>query len=372
MKLSRWVTYLVIVAVLAAVYLIAAKLGLKLAFVHASATAVWPPTGIALAAFLVFGYRVWPGIFVGASMANARTEGTVATSLGIAAGNTLEGVTGAYLVNRFAGGTHAFDRPQDVFRFAFFAATLSTMVSPTVGVTSLSLGGFANWADCGAIWLTWWLGDAVGALKVAPLLVLWLTNPRVRWEREQVREAACLLLCLVVVGQAVFGGWMPVKAKNYPLDYLCIPILVWAAFRFGQRETATATVLLSGIAIWGTLRGFGPFARETPHESLLLLQGFVGFTALLAMAFAALVAERNRIEAKREALLRELDDAFVHIKALRGLLPMCASCKKIRDDQGYWDYVENYIQTHSEATITHGLCPDCIKKLYPQLEKQPQ
>src|SRR2546426_3251859 len=147
MKLSRWVTYLVIVAVLAAVYLIAAKLGLKLAFVHASATAVWPPTGIALAAFLVFGYRVWPGIFIGAFLANVLTEGTVATSLGIAAGNTLEGLTGAYLVNRFAGGRNVFDRPHDILKFAVLAGTISTMVSATVGVTSLSLGGFANWAD---------------------------------------------------------------------------------------------------------------------------------------------------------------------------------------------------------------------------------
>ncbi len=373
MRLSRSVPpNLVIVAVLAVVYLIAAKLGLMLAFVHASATAVWPPTGIALAALLVFGYRVWPGIFVGAFLANITTEGTVATSLGIAAGNTLEGVTGAYLVNRFAGGRNAFNRPQDVFRFAVLAGTISTMVSATVGVTSLSLGGFADLADYGAIWGTWWLGDAVGALLVAPLLVLWLTNPRVQWQRGQVREATCLVLCLFVVGQAVFGAWIPLNVKDYPLDYLCVPILVWAAFRFGQRETATATVLLSGIALWGTLRGFGPFAMETPHESLLLLQAFMGVTALLTMAFAAVVSERNRIEAKRESLLRELQNAFEHIKALRGLLPMCASCKKIRDDEGYWDYVENYIQTHTEATITHGLCPDCMKKLYPQFEKQAQ
>ncbi|HZC68103.1 MAG TPA: MASE1 domain-containing protein [Nitrospirales bacterium] len=371
MQLSRSIPpNLVIVAVLAVVYLIAAKLGLMLAFVHASATAVWPPTGIALAAFLVYGYRVWPGIFVGAFLANVTTEGTVATSFGIAAGNTLEGVTGAYLVNRFAGGTHAFERPQDVFRFAVLAGTISTMVSATVGVTSLSLGGFADWADYGAIWWTWWLGDAVGALLVAPLLVLWLTNRRVQWQQGHIREAACLVLCLFVVGQAVFGGWIPLKDNDYPLDYLCVPILVWAAFRFGPRETATATVLLSGIALWGTLRGFGPFAKETSNESLLLLQAFIGVTALLAMMFAAVVAERDRFEAKREALVQELQNAFEHIKALRGLLPMCASCKKIRDDEGYWDYIENYIHTHSEATVTHGICPDCMKKLYPELEKQ--
>ena len=370
MKFSRYLPDPKVVAGLAAVYLLAAKLGLMLAFVHASATAVWPPTGIALAAFLVFGYRVWPGIFVGAFLAHIATAGSIATSLGIAAGNTLEGVTGAYLVTKFAGGTRAFDRPQDVFRFALLAGVISTMVSPTVGLASLVLGGFADWGDCGAIWLTWWLGDAVGALKVTPLFVLWLMNPRVRWRREQMIEAACLLLCLFVVGQAVFGGWTPLKAKDYPLSYLCIPILVWAAFRFGPREAVTATVLLSAIAIWGTLRGFGPFARGTPHESLLLLQSFIGVTALLTLAFAAVVSERDRTEAKREAALQELQNAFEHIKALRGLLPMCASCKKIRDDEGYWDYIENYIQTHSEATVTHGICPDCMKKLYPQLEKQ--
>jgi integral membrane sensor domain MASE1 len=367
MKLSQRVTRLVIIAVLAVVYLIAAQLGLKLAFVHPNATAMWPPSGIALAAFLVFGYRVWPGIFAGALLANVATEGALSTSVAIATGNTLEGLTGAYLVNRFAGGIHAFDRPQDVFKFAVLAGMLCTMVSPTIGVTSLSLGGGANWADYGAIWLTWWLGDAVGALKVTPLLVLWLTYPRVHWSRGQVREAACLLLCLVVVGQAVFGGWVPLTVKDYPLDYLCVPILVWAAFRFGPREAVTATVLLSGIAIWGTLHGLGPFARETQHESLLLVQVFMGVTVLLAMTFAAAVAERKRNEARREGLILELQHANEHIKALRGLLPMCASCKKIRDDEGYWDYLENYIHTHSEATITHGICPDCMKKLYGQV-----
>src|SRR5207249_219871 len=157
---SRYAPNLKVVAGLAAVYLVAAKLGLMLAFVHASATAVWPPTGIALAAFLVFGYRVWPGIIVGAFLANISTAGSIAIALAIAAGNTLEGVTGAYLVTRFAGGTRTFDRPQDVFRFALLAGAISTMVSPTVGLTSLALGGLADWADFAAIWLIWWLGDS--------------------------------------------------------------------------------------------------------------------------------------------------------------------------------------------------------------------
>lgn len=359
-----------IIAILTAVYLIAGKLGLMLAFVHASATAVWPPAGITLAALLVFGYRVWPGVFAGAFLTNVTTAGSVATSIGIAAGNTLEGLVGAFLVNRLAGGRHAFERPQDVLRFAVLAAMVSTMVSATIGVTSLSLGGFASWAAFEPIWLTWWLGDAMGDLLVAPLLVLWAMNSRVQWPRRQVIEAVCLLLCLFVVGQAVFGGWIPLTAKDYPLDYLCIPILVWAAFRFGQRETATAAFLLSGIALWGTLRGFGPFVRDQQNESLLLLQTFMGATALLAIVFAAVVSERKQIEAKREWLFHELQDAFKQIKTLRGLLPICASCKKIRNDQGHWDHVETYILTHSEATLTHGFCPECLNELYPGLGKK--
>jgi diguanylate cyclase (GGDEF)-like protein len=281
---------------LAAVYFVAAKLGLRLAFVNPSATAVWPPTGIALAAFLIFGARVWPAIFAGAFVANLTTAGSVATSIGIAGGNTLEGLLGAYLVRRFAAGRQAFGRPRNAFRFALLAAGLSTAVSATCGVTSLALGGFARWADFGGIWLTWWLGDGAGALVVAPAVLLWSENPRVQWSRRQAVEAAALLVCLLLAGQLVFGGQFPAQTKNYPLEFLCIPILLWAAFRFGARETATAILLLSVIAIRGTLRGFGPFARDTRNESLLLLQAFIAVIAVTKLIVAAVVAERRRME----------------------------------------------------------------------------
>src|SRR4051812_26429348 len=184
----REVANLAGVAILAALYFGAAKLGLALAVVNASATAVWPPTGIALAALLVLGVRAWPAILLGAFLANVTTAGSVATSLAIAIGNTLEGVAGAYLVRRFANGYSVFDRPRDVFTFALLAACISTVISATVGVTSLCLGGFASWANYGSIWLTWWLGDAVGALVVAPPLILWSLNPHARWSPRQVAE----------------------------------------------------------------------------------------------------------------------------------------------------------------------------------------
>ncbi|HEV8264728.1 MAG TPA: MASE1 domain-containing protein [Gemmatimonadales bacterium] len=289
-----WRTLVVWVG-LAAVYFVSAKLGLRLAFVHASATAVWPPTGIALAAFLLLGARVWPAIFAGAFVANLTTAGTVATSLGIATGNTLEGVVGAYLVNRFARGAQVFERPGDVLKFALFAAVGATMVAATCGVTSLALGGFADWAKYGDIWLTWWLGDAAGALVVAPVVLLWSAHPRIDWNRGQAIEAAVLLVALLVVAELVFGGLFPSRIKDYPLEFVCIPILLWAAFRFGAREVTTAVLLLSAIAIRGTLHGYGPFVRETQNESLLLLQTFLGVICVTKLIVASVVAERRRV-----------------------------------------------------------------------------
>jgi diguanylate cyclase (GGDEF)-like protein len=281
---------------LAAVYFAAAKLGLSLAFVNPSATAVWPPTGIALAAFLIFGTRVWPAIFAGAFFANLTTAGSVLTSFGIAGGNTLEGLLGAYLVQRFAAGRQAFARPRNAFRFAVLAAGGSPVVSATFGVTSLVLGGFAQLADVARIWVTWWLGDGAGALVVAPVVLLWTENPRVQWGRRQALEAVALLVSLVLVAELVFGGRFPAATKNYPLEFLCIPLLLWAAFRFGARETATAVLLLSVMAIRGTLQGLGPFARATQNESLLLLQAFIALIAVTKLIVAAVVAERRRME----------------------------------------------------------------------------
>ena len=152
-----------LIGLLTVVYFLAGKLGLMLASLHASASPVWPPAGIALAAILLLGYRVWPAILVGAFLVNVTTAGNLATSLAIAAGNTLEVLAGAALVNRFAGGKNFCDRPQGVFKFAV-AAAINTIVSPAFGVTSVGLAGFANWTNYDAIWLTWWLGDITSDL----------------------------------------------------------------------------------------------------------------------------------------------------------------------------------------------------------------
>jgi signal transduction histidine kinase len=298
-KNSRRFPTLPAAAVLALVYFVAGKLALKLAFLHASASPVWPPTGIALAALLLLGYRVWPAIFIGAFLVNATTVGSIATSLGIATGNTLEALCGAWLVNHFAGGLHVFDRPQNVFKFAG-AAILSTIVSPTFGLTSLALGGFADWANYGTIWMTWWLGDFAGALVVAPLILLWSTARPRRWTRRDAVEVGVLLFLLFAVTEAVFGGWISVSARNYPISFICGPIVIWTAFRFTQRETATGIFLLSAIAIWGTLHGFGPFSMQTENQSLITLQAWTAVLTITAMALSSAMAEHRRAQATLE------------------------------------------------------------------------
>src|SRR3989442_2461037 len=137
-------------------------------------------------------------------------------------------------------------------------------------------------------------------MVVAPVVILWTLSRRVRWEPRKVFEALGLVAGLAIVGLVVFGGILPVK--NYPLEFLCVPLFVWAAFGFGQREAATAVLLQSGIAIWGTLAGFGPFVRGTPNEALLLLQAFMGVTAVVTLVLAAVVRERREGEERLRLL----------------------------------------------------------------------
>jgi signal transduction histidine kinase len=305
---SRRISTLVTIVVLTFVYFVAGKLSLHLALVHVSASPVWPPAGIALAAILLFGYRVWPAIFVGAFLVNDFTAGNIGTSLGIAAGNTLEAICGGWLVNRFAKGIHAFDRPQDVFKFAS-VVILATLVSPSLGVTSLGLGGFADWKNYGPIWTTWWLGDACGDLIVAPLILLWSSAPARKWTRSQLVEVIILLLLLVALGETAFGGWFSLSAKNYPVSFICGPIVLWTAFRFTPRETATGIFVLSAIALRGTLQGFGPFHSQTENESLLTLQIWSAVLTVTAMALAAAMAEYRRTQAMLEQQKSQVEAA---------------------------------------------------------------
>jgi diguanylate cyclase (GGDEF)-like protein len=331
---KRLIGKLAAVIALTVIYFFAGKLGLSLAFVNPSATAVWPPAGIALAAFLILGDYVWPAILLGAFLVNFTTSGSALPSLGIAMGNTIEGLVGAYLVNRYAHGSRAFARAQDVLKFTILAGLFGTVISATIGVTSLVWGGLAPQSDILAVWLTWLLGDATGILIVAPLLILWAGGSKLAWTPARVAEAVFMLSSSVLVALVIFSNQSLIGATNYSLEFLIVPWIIWAAFRFNQRETASVTAVISAIAIVSTLRGLGPFAQALPNESLLLLQGFMSTVAITGLILAALVSERHEIEsALRESNdrlrfgvneLQQHNDKMILLNEMGDLLQSCA------------------------------------------------
>lgn len=278
--------------VLAAVYVTTARIGLSLGAVSGVATSVWPPTGISLAALLLFGYRLWPGIACGALLVNLWAGLPVFAAAGIAAGNTLEALCGVYLLQRVVGFRSSLERLEDVLGLVVLAAVLSSAESATVGVTSAWLAGVIPSINFGTAWWAWWVGDALGDLVLAPVLLVWSRRPRLRSASRTV-EAAVLVVVLGTLCVTVFTRGSNIHLPYYPEPYAVFPLLVWAALRFGQPGTTIATLMASTIAIWGTAQGWGPFAHETVNSSLMLLQTFMGVAATTALVLGAVITERK-------------------------------------------------------------------------------
>ena len=282
------IKYLIIVISILIAYFITGKFGLSLAFVHPNSTAVWAPTGIAIAVMLLFGYRVWPAIFIGAFLVNFTTAGTILTSLGIALGNTLEGLIGATLINKYANGTRVFNAPKTIILFVIFA-TAGAIVSGTIGIASLSLGGFASWEKYLPIWLTWWTGNLIGALIVTPLIVVWSGKKSLL----DFKRAAFSVLLYVIVSLIVFHPFVKINS-NYPLAFLFILPVLYISYKFGQRSTTASMLFLTIITILGTVNGFGPFGQLSTNESLLVSQAYLGVISLTGLTISSLVLKNEK------------------------------------------------------------------------------
>ena len=306
-------------ALLAALYFVAAKLGLSLAFATAQVTTVWPPTGIAIAALLMFGWSAWPGIFVGAFLANVTADEPAWMALLIAGGNTLEAVVAVRLLRRF-GFQMAFERVRDVAAFIGCAALVGPAVSATVGVGALALGGLVAWSDVVPVWLVWLVGDALGAMVVAPFLTAWFRreDSHSPFRRYSLEWQALLLLTIGFCVQVFLrhGDYL-----TRPLPYLVFPMLIWAAFRFGQAGVSTLTVIVSAVAIYATVNGLGPLAVSAQVEqNLIVWQIYVFVAAATSMLLAAATAERARLlrgardqSARFAALLASVGDGIVSV-----------------------------------------------------------
>ncbi|OLE58653.1 MAG: hypothetical protein AUG17_06430 [Crenarchaeota archaeon 13_1_20CM_2_53_14] len=284
--------------IFAAVYMAVAFSSLRLfATLNASASPVWPPTGLAIAALLIWGPRLWPGIYIGAFAANSLTSGPI-TSIAIAAGNTLEAFMAFWLVVRFAHGVHAFNGARSLGVFVLAAGLAAPLVSATVGTTSLAADGLVQWSLYGVVWTTWWLGDASGALIVAPLIISFVLRPK-QVPVGGLRELVLLILVVLIAGATVFAPLIFSSIPPVALSFTVVPIIVWAGLRFGSRGATGATFLFSTIAIWGTLGRLGPYGSGSTNTALLSLQFSIMVLATVGLALSALVHER--LDAQEEA-----------------------------------------------------------------------
>jgi hypothetical protein len=298
--MPRRLPYPAAVALIAALYFGLAKLGLLAAVAHGVVSSAWPPAGFALAVLLLWGGRYWPGITIGAFLLNASSGVSLAGAAVIGMGNTLGALVGALFLQRVARFRPSLERLQDVL--AFLAAALSPAVSATVGVSSLWLSGAIAPTAFGRLWFVWWSGDAAGVLVVAPVLLTWMTAPRVRQPFARALEALTLVLILALLTGLLF-------LTPFSYVYAIFPIVSWAALRFGPRGAATATLLVSSLAVWYTLNGLGPFVASTATHNLALLQTFIALLAVTALVLAALMTERN-------AAAQALTESEAHYRVL--------------------------------------------------------
>jgi len=294
---NRLVVYLspVNLAILASValsYFIFGKVGLLLATADPGSAALWLPSGICLAAVLLRGNRVWPGIFVGAFLVAISSAGSILSSVGMALDSTFEALAGAYLVNRFAHGINAFYRPKDLLRFVLLAGVLSTALCAAIGVRLLYRGGFASWTDFLLAWSVWWVGDMLGTIIATPFLVLLLGRRRHSLGLAEQFELAILLNGLAVVCVLIFGPSTPAWVPRTGLIYLCAPFLVWSGLRFCPLEAAGTTLIVSGFALWGSLHGYGPYGGST--STPILIGGYLAVTGATTLTIAAASAQQKR------------------------------------------------------------------------------
>ena len=365
-SISGWrgqARYLTALLVVAGAYFVLAKLGLRLASINPSASPIWPPTGLALAAVLLGGLRIWPAILVGAFAANATTAGTLETSAFIALGNTLEGVVGGFLIERWSGGRETFASPWRVAKFALVAVGPATIISATIGVVTLGVAGFADWTKFTEIWVTWWLGDAAGALVVTPVIVLWALTGWRSFNRYEFGAAAVTLMFAIGVGLIAFSPLLPRSQYTSPLGFLAILPLVWAALRRGPRETATVSLILTGFAIWATIEHAGPFGDIGLNASFVLLLTFMISVSVPSLALSADVAMRGKTEEKLRRTQIDLDqrvkertaalaDANIHLTEAQRLANL---------GSWRWDVAENSISWSEQLQKIYGLQPGEFK-----------
>lgn len=352
-----WQTYSALSYLFAGVaYFLGAKVGLSLASVHPSVTPFWPPTGIAIASLVVLGNRAWPLIFLAAFFANYTNAGNFWTSFGIATGNTLEAVVAATMVSKFANGKYAFDRPADAAKFVLFAGILCTSISAGIGVTSLLLAGYLEWNQSMATLVTWWLGDATGAVVFGPPIIAWCAHREFRWDRWRSLEAGVLFAGLVLVASFIFRQRIEGDKIALSQGFFVFPIACWIAFRFFPRVTTIATLVVATIVLMYTIMGYGPFSiYGAVSLRLLVAQLYIGVLAVTTIVLSSATFEKLRIEQR----IRESEDRF------RQLADGSPSMIWVSDENGNCTFLNRTWRLYTGRTMESGLGTGWLSDVHP-------
>ncbi|HET9039087.1 MAG TPA: MASE1 domain-containing protein [Gemmatimonadales bacterium] len=344
-QLPRTVGWLLRVIGLAAVYYLAARLGLRYASIGQSISLVWPPTGIAIAALIVLGPSTWPGVALGAFLANAATAIPPSAAAAIAVGNTLEAVLAAALLARAVGRPPRLDAMPAVRVLVLASAPLGATVSALIGVTALVMSGVLPSAGADSAIAVWWTGNLLGALVIAPLLLAWAPLPRSTASARGPLEVALLCLGTVLAAELGLGHLLPVPAMFRRLDYLYVlfPFVIWAALRFGSRGASLMTFTVSLVAVWRTIQGGGPFNTTTGGGTLFAVACYLGVVAVTGLLLAAAVTHER--ESATEALRRRDEQLRVALDAARmGVW--------------FWSSTDNRLTWDDTLRRMYGVTPD--------------
>jgi PAS domain S-box-containing protein len=289
------------IALLALIYMLTAKAGLSFAYVGSNISPIWPPTGVAMAALVLGGVRLWPGVFLGALLANSVLSPLAwPTALLISVGNTLEAVLAAALLGPVFRFHPSFEHTRDNLAWTLVAGGLCPAVGATIGVGASTLLGGIPSASFSSAWWTWWSGDSLGAIALAPALLVWSSQPWRTWDLEASHRSLLIFASLLALGLLAFFTPATAHASLSPLAFATLPPVAWAAFRFGAPGATSAALLLVVLAVWGTLSGRGAYSGfQDLNTKMGLLQGFLAVVSISALTFAGLVNERRKAEEER-------------------------------------------------------------------------